>query len=178
MRTCTQVNKAALIVEGNFRTFRKILDQFYLVRLFSFFHIFNSFFSWKSKSCNRMTFFDDFLHFCFDFVQCFTAEAFAVEVIIKSGINGRTDCQFGIRVQSFHCFCQNVGGSMTVSCFSGFVIECENAQSAVFINNGTKVNNFAIDFSCTGSSCQSFTDIFGNIINGHGLFIFFLGSVF
>ena len=56
--------------------------------------------------------------------------------------------------------------------------EIADVEEEELVDPNALVNNFAIDFSCTGSSCQSFTDIFGNIINGHGLFIFFLGSVF
>ena len=66
---CAQVNEFSLIIEGNLCILRKLLDQLYLVWLFSVFHKLDRFISRKGKSLQLMTFLDDLLHLCFDLVK-------------------------------------------------------------------------------------------------------------
>ena len=52
---------------------------------------------------------------------------------------------------------------MTKNGKSFLVFGCENVQFAVAVENGTKVYNLSVYFSCTGCTCQSFADVISDV---------------
>ena len=56
-----------------------------------------------------------------------------------------------------------MGSGMTKNGKSFLVFGCENVQFAVAVENGTKVYNLSVYFSCTGCTCQSFADVISDV---------------
>ena len=179
VRTCTQICEVTLFVEGNHCIFRQILNQFYFVGFFSFFHVFDCFCTRQFKAFDRQIFFYNLLHFSFDGFQFFRCESFFfIEVIVETVCNCRTDCQFYFRVQSFYSLCQNMRCCMTESDFTSFVFKCADAYFRIFVYYITQIFYFAVNDTCTSVSCQTFADGFCDIQNGHCAVKFFYYIVF
>ena len=179
MGTCAQIYKLTLLIKADLGTFWQILDQFYLVRLIFFLKISNCFFSWLCKACNRQCFFYHLFHLSFDLCKIICLDrCLTVNIIIKSLCNRRSDRQLHIRIQSFQCLSQDMGCCMTKCSFSAFILKCKNAELTVFINNCSKIDNLSVQFSCTGNSGKSFTDVGSNLNNRLWFGIFFFGSIF
>ena len=156
VRSCTQIHKFSLTVEGNFLPLRQCLNQFYLVRLILFLHQLNGFFSGKRKLLQLFSLFDDFLHFCFQFIQIFSGKRNMVKIIVKACVNTGPDCQLCIREQSLYCLCQHMGCGMADGCKSLCICCGTNLQLAVLIQYSTQIHNFSVYLAAAGCSCQSF----------------------
>ena len=85
------------------------------------------------------------------------------EVIIKSCINRRSDCNLCLWEKCLNSFCHNVRCCVTKYCQSLLISCCKDVQFTVFIKNCTKVYNLSVYFSCTGCACKSFTDVKCNV---------------
>lgn len=84
----------------------QIFDQFYFIWLFFFFHEGDGFCSRQFEALQFQILFYDFLHLCFDFFKVFAGErSLSVYIIVESVCDGRSDGQFGIRVQSLGMAC-------------------------------------------------------------------------
>ena len=179
MRACAQIRKFTLAIEADDCVFRQIFDQFYLVRLFFFFHEGNGFCSRQFEALQFQILFYNFLHLCFDFFKIFAGErSFSVYIVVESVCDGRSDCKLGLRVQSLDCLCHNMGCCMTECCFSAFIIEGQNGKIAVLVDDGTKIFYFAVYFTCTGHSCKAFADVCCDLNDGFRFGVLFGTSIF
>ena len=175
----TEICKFSLSIETDFGIFRKVFDQFHFIRFSLFFKVFYCFISRLGRTFKRKSFFDDFLHLCFDFFQIFCHKrCLAVNVIIETVCNGRSDCKLCIRVKSLDRLCHNMRSRMTERALSFFVIKCQDTQCTVFTDHRSEVNHLTVYFPGCCCSRQSFADVFRNFDYGFALGILFNRSVF
>ena len=113
VRTCTQIHKSSLVIEGNLCAFRQVFNQFYLKRLIALLHEFDCFLSGKSETLDFVAFLDDLLHLGFNPVQIFSGKRFCIEIIIETIFNGRSDGTFGIREKPFYCLGHDMSCGVT-----------------------------------------------------------------
>ena len=136
MRAGAEVYEIALAIERNHRVFRKVTDELRFIGLSLFFHELNGLLPGQSKFLQLISFFDDFLHLSFQFIQILPGKRRMFKIIIISGIDTGPDSQFSIGIKPFHRFCQHVGCRMPYHLQSCFVICCQNVQAAVLIHYG------------------------------------------
>ena len=112
MRSGAQIHEIPLGIEGDFSVFRQILDQFHFVGLVFFLHESDGFLSGQRKPFDLRALFDHLFHLFFDFIQIFSGKGLTVKIVIKTGVDGRADGQFCLRIQPFDRLCQHVGGGV------------------------------------------------------------------
>ena len=113
MGACAQVRELALGIKADGLLIRKILDQLHLVRLALFLHKLNGLVPGQHKGLHRKIFLDNLHHLPFQLLQILRGKsALAVEIIVKSVVNGRSDGQLGLRVQALHSLSQHMGGGV------------------------------------------------------------------
>ena len=177
MRSCTQIGKFSLTVEGNLRILRQIPDQLHLVRLVLFFHELDCLCSGKSELLKLCTFLDDLFHLCFQIVQILSGKRCMLKIIVKSCINTGTDGQLCIGEQVLHSLCQHVRCGVADGCQPFLVICSTNLQFTVSVQYGSQILNLTVNLCTAGCSCKSFTDIKGNVIDAFALSVFLHGAV-
>ena len=94
MRACTKICPVSLRIEGNLCIFRKIFDQFHFIWFIFLLEECDCLFSGPGITLDFCTFFDDFFHLFFDFIQILAGEWRTLEIIIKSGVNGWSNRNF------------------------------------------------------------------------------------
>ena len=179
MRSCTEIYKLTLAVKAQLCILRKILDQLYLVGFFFFLHEPDSLFTGHGEALQTKSFFNNFLHLCFDLLQILSRKrSFSVYIIVKPILDRRPDGQFCLRIETFDCLCHDMRCGMTECCLSSLIFKGKDVQLAVGIHNRTKVNLLAVDLSGTGSPCQAFADVQCDVINAFCFCVLFFRAVF
>ena len=179
VRACAQVCEVALFVEGDNSIFGQILNQFYFVRFFSFFHVFDCFFSGQFEFFDCDIFFRNFLHFCFQSFQFFLCESFfSVEIIVEAVSDSGADRNFSFGVQAFYSLCQHMRCCVAECQFAGFIFECADRNFCIFVYNITQIFYFAVNDTCASVSCQTFADGFCDFQYGYSVIKFFYYAVF
>ena len=178
VRTRTQFDEITLLIEGNGLALRQILNQLHLVRLFPILHHLNRFFPRQCKVLQTVALLDDFLHLLLDLVQILPGQRRHVEVIVESGVDGRSDGQLCLRVQVQHRLRQNVRTGVAIRVFARIGIESENVQLTVAVNHGTQVLHLTVHLAHAGNTGQTLADILRDIVDGHRFSVFTGTSVF
>ena len=174
MRSCTQVNELSLAVKADFFTFRQILNQFYFVRLSFFFHESNRIFSGFCETLNLQILFNDLFHLCFDLAEIITGQrSIKLHIIVETICDRRSDCQLGVRIETFYSLCHHMACGMAKCCQTFLILCSQDIQLTILLQNGSQVNDLSIYLSGTGYTCQTLTQVFCNIDYRHCLCIFF-----
>ena len=179
VRSCTEVHKLALTIKAQLCIFRKILNQLYLVGFFFFLHEFDGLFAGHCETLQRKGFFDDLLHLSLDLLQILAGKrSFSVYIVVETVFDGRSDGQFGLRIQTFDGLSHDMGSSVAECSFSSLAVKSQNVQLAVRIHNGTKIYLLAVDLAGTGNPGQALADVHSDVINAFCFCVLFFRAVF
>ena len=165
-----QIHKIALTVEGDGLALGGVLlEQLQLIRLIR--HQLTGLLRRQKKLLNRKCFLDDFIHFLLNGGQILRQKRlFAVEIVIKSAVDGGADGQLGIREQTQHGLCQNVGRGMAVGLLAVLVVEGQNLKLRILVENRAQIHDLAVQASGACSAVQSHGDVAAQRLDGGPFF--------
>ena len=178
MRPCAQIREIPLLIKGNLRILRKILDQLHLIRLALLFHKSNGFLSGKGETLQLLTLLDDFLHLSFQLIQILPGKRLVLKIIIKAGINTWPDSKLGFREHMLHRLSKHMGSRMADHS-QPFLIPCrQDRQLAIPVKHRAQILHLPVHQPRAGRPCQTLADISRNLNNTFALRIFLYGTVF
>ena len=110
-----QVHELTLLIEGDVRVLRQIVDQLHLVRLVLFLHIGDGLRPGQLKALQLQLLLADLAHLCLQRVHVLLGEVEGrVKVVIKAVVNGRADGQLHLGVQTLHGLSQHMGAGVPI----------------------------------------------------------------
>ncbi|MNH89365.1 hypothetical protein D3C73_418860 [compost metagenome] len=95
MRTTAEIKELALIINGDNAVFRKITNQFQLVRIFELRKNIKSFLTAYFAAGNRQILANDALHLLLNLLQIFRIKrVFKIHIVIEAVLNYRSNAEF------------------------------------------------------------------------------------
>ena len=121
-----QVHELTLLIEGDVRVLRQIVDQLHLVRLVLFLHIGDGLRPGQLKALQLQLLLADLAHLALDLLHDLRGEGEGrVHIIVKAVVDGRADGQLHLRVQALHGLGQDVGAGVPIGTAVFFVLKAE-----------------------------------------------------
>ena len=122
MRAGAQVGELALLVERDGLSLRQVVDQLNLVRLVL--HQLECLVARQLKALNLELLLADLAHLRLDLLHDLRRECErAVQIVVKAVVDGRTDCQLDLRIQTLDRLRQNVRAAVPIRLAILFVFE-------------------------------------------------------
>ena len=171
MRSCAEVCKLALLIEGYFLTLRDSVDEQYLIRLALFFHEFLCFIAGKCETFYFEVFLDYLFHFGFDFFKLLCRKCHVgVEIVIEAIINSGPDCELDFGIKTLYSLRKNMRGCMEECLFAALIFEGKQFYVISVMNGGRELVCLAVYFrrdyfAGNGNSCR-----LCRVINGKSVF--------
>ena len=177
VRSRTELDEISLLIEGDGRILRQIIDQLNLVRLLPLLHQLQRFLPAQGVIFQPVSLFYDFLHRRFYPIQVGAIQRFQIKIVVKPVVDGRTDGKLRLRENLLYSLRQHMGAGVAIGLLSGIRIESQNADLAVSVHNSSQIDDLAVHLADAGDPGKPFTDVLGDFIDGKGMTVFLNASV-
>ena len=147
VRSRAEIHKLALPVEADDLSFRKLLNQLKLIRLFALGHQCDCFLFRKFKALNLQVFLDDLFHLRFQSPENLRRKSgLGINIIIESVFNRRTDGKLCRRIQALDRLCQNVCRRVAEQMLARLIREGQKVHIGVAFQLLRQRNGFSFRF--------------------------------
>ena len=146
VRTCAQVNKITLLVEGDRRIFGKVVYKLNLVGLILLFHKLKSLVAGKCELLQLLVLLNYLLHLTLDLGKICRCKLYLrVDVIVEAVVNGGTDGKLCLGIKSLYCLCKHVAGCMPEHLFTFDSLKGNGVDRISIRHLCCKVNHVSVD---------------------------------
>ena len=145
VRTCAEVHKVALLVEGDLLALGHAVDEQHLVGLALFLHQLLCLVAGQGEALELEIFLDDLLHLRLDRRQHGGVKGqIAVEVVVEAVVHGGTDRQLDFGVEALDRLRQNVRRGVAEDLLAFLVLKGVQLDLAVGGERGRQTDEFAV----------------------------------
>ena len=170
MRPRTQIRKLPLLIKGNHRILRQILNQLQLIALILFPIIINSLLTRHRELLNRQIFLHDLLHLSLNLLQLrLRNRPRKLYIIIKTILNRRPNRQLRIRKKPQHRLRQQMRRTVMERLLPIVILKRQNRHLSTLRHLSPQINQFTINLAGHRRLRQARANLQRHLINRSSL---------